>query len=39
MKPGHKTMNGWLNFVAENQFTIAEIENGTAHKTLMKQQI
>ena len=38
MKPGQKTMNGWLNFVAENQFTVEEIERGLAYKTLMDQQ-
>ena len=38
MRPGQKTMNGWLNFVAENQFTVEEIERGLAYKTLMDQQ-
>lgn len=39
MKPGHKTMAGWLNFVAENQFTIDEIRKGVAYKTLMEQKV
>jgi len=39
IRPGHKTVQGWLNFLAENQFTISEIENGTAYKTLMVQDI
>lgn len=38
LKPGHKTMAGWLNFVAENQFTVEEIEKGVAYKNLMDQQ-
>jgi hypothetical protein len=32
-------MNEWLKFVAENQFTISEIANGTAYKTLQEQQV
>ena len=39
LKPGHKTINEWLKFVAENQFTISEIANGTAYKTLQEQQV
>ena len=37
LRPGRKTMQEWLKFVAENQFTIKEIENGTAYKTLKVQ--
>jgi|TARA_R110001592_G_scaffold34313_1_gene117811 hypothetical protein len=37
MRPGHKTMGEWMKMVVENQFTIDEIKNGTAHKTLMEQ--
>ena len=37
MKPGHKTMDGWLKFIAENQFTLNEIENGTAYNILKDQ--
>jgi len=39
MKPGHKTMGEWLKMVVENQFTIAEIEDGTAYKTLQEQLV
>ena len=38
MRPGRKTMNEWLKMVADNQFTIKEIEDGTAYK-LLKAQI
>ena len=37
LRPGRKTMQEWLKFVAENQFTIKEIENGTAYKILKVQ--
>jgi len=37
LKPGRKTIEEWLKFVAENQFTIKEIENGTAYKILKEQ--
>ena len=37
LRPGRKTMQEWLKFVAENQFTIKEIEDGTAYKTLKVQ--
>lgn len=39
LKPGHKTIEEWLKFVAENQFTIPEIADGTAYKTLQEQQV
>ena len=39
LKPGHKTVEEWLKFVAENQFTIPEIVDGTAYKTLQEQQV
>jgi len=39
LKPGRETIREWLQFVVENQFTMAEINNGTAHKTLMEQQV
>ena len=39
LKPGHKTIDEWLKFVAENQFTIPEIADGTAYKTLQEQQV
>jgi len=38
-KPGHKTMSEWLKMIVENQFTIDEIKNGTAYKTLMEQPV
>lgn len=36
-RPGRKTINEWLKFVSENQFTIKEIEDGTAYDTLNTQ--
>ena len=36
-RPGRKTVEEWLKYVAENQFTIPEIENGTAYETLKVQ--
>jgi hypothetical protein len=30
-------MEEWLKFVTENQFTIKEMENGTAYKILKEQ--
>ena len=37
LKPGRKTMVEWLKFVAENQFTLEEMANGTAYETLKYQ--
>ena len=37
MKPGRKTIEEWLKFIAEHQFTLSEIEDGTAYRTLMYQ--
>src|SRR6056300_490900 len=37
LRPGAKTVNEWIKFVVENQFTIPEIENGVAYNTLLKQ--
>ena len=37
LKPGRKTMEEWLKFVAENQFTLNEMANGTAYETLKYQ--
>jgi len=37
MRPGRKTMNEWLKMVADNQFTLSEIEDGTAYNFLSKQ--
>jgi len=39
LRSGRKTMNEWLKYVAENQFTLEEISNGTAYKTLKEQEI
>jgi hypothetical protein len=36
-RPGRKTMNEWINFVSENQFTLEEMSNGVAYKTLKHQ--
>lgn len=33
-KAGKKTVNEWLKFITEHQFTLEEIENGTAHTIL-----
>ena len=32
-------MTEWLRYVANNQFTLEEIGNGTAYKTLMEQNV
>jgi hypothetical protein len=37
LRPGRKTMDEWLKFVAQNQFTIREMENGTAYNLLKEQ--
>ena len=37
MRPDHKTMNEWIKMVADNQFTIQEIEDGIAFKVLQEQ--
>lgn len=37
-KPGRKTMNDWLKYIVENQFTIDEIASGLAYETLQKQK-
>ena len=39
LRPGRKTMTEWLRYVANNQFTLEEIGNGTAYKTLMEQNV
>jgi hypothetical protein len=36
-RPGRKTMEAWMKFVSENQFTLKEIEDGTAYENLKKQ--
>ena len=36
-KPGRKTVQEWLNMVANHQFTIQEIEDGLAFDTLKVQ--
>jgi len=36
-KPGRKTVQEWLNMTANHQFTIQEIEDGTAYDTLKVQ--
>jgi len=38
-RPGRKTMTEWLKFITENQFTLEEISNGTAYKTLKEQDV
>ena len=39
MRPGRKTMEEWLKMLAENQFRLEEIEDGTAYKTLKEQLV
>jgi hypothetical protein len=39
MRPGRKTMNEWLKMVVENQFTLEEMRNGTAYRTLKEQNV
>jgi len=39
LRPGRKTVDEWLKYVAENQFTLEEISNGIAYKTLREQEI
>jgi len=39
MRPGRKTIEEWFKMVVDNQFTIAEIENGTAYKYLKRQNV
>ena len=39
MRPGRKTITEWLKVVAENQFTISEITDGTAYRTLQEQNV
>jgi hypothetical protein len=39
MKPGRKTMQGFIKLLAENQFTIGEIEDGTAYHHLQRQLV
>ena len=36
-KPGRKTVQEWLNMIANHQFTIQEIEDGLAYDTLRVQ--
>ena len=37
LRPGRKTMEEWLKFVAENQFTLKEMANGKAYEILKYQ--
>ena len=37
LRPGRKTVEEWLKFIVEHQFTLQEIEDGVAYKTLQKQ--
>jgi len=36
-KPGRKTIQEWLNMIANHQFTLNEIEGGLAYRTLKEQ--
>ena len=38
-RPGKKIVNEWLKFITEQQFTMSEIENGTAYKLLDEQGV
>jgi len=37
LKPGRKTIRDWMQYVAEHQFTLEEMGNGTAYETLKRQ--
>jgi len=37
LRPGRKTMEEWLKFVSENQFTLKEMASGKAYETLKYQ--
>jgi hypothetical protein len=37
LRPGRKTMDEWLKFVAENQFTLEEMASGEAYEILRYQ--
>ena len=37
LRPGRKTMEEWLKFVSENQFTLKEMASGEAYETLKYQ--
>lgn len=39
LRPGRKTVEEWFKFVVENQFTLKEMADGTAYKTLKEQDI
>jgi hypothetical protein len=39
LRPGRKTIDEWLKYVVENQFTLEEMSNGTAYKILKEQDI
>ena len=39
MRPGRKTITEWLKMIAQNQFTIPEIADGTAYRTLQEQNV
>ena len=36
-KPGHKTIQEWLHMISNHQFTLQEIEDGTAYDCLKVQ--
>ena len=38
LRSGRKTVDEWLKYVAENQFTLEEMANGTAYETLKAQK-
>jgi hypothetical protein len=37
LRPGRKTIEDWLKFVAENQFTLKEMASGEAYEILKYQ--
>ena len=39
LKPGRKTVDEWMKWIVEHQFTIKEIGNGTAYRTLKEQYV
>ena len=39
LKPGRKTMEEWMKMIAQHQFTLEEMGNGTAYKVLKEQEV
>jgi hypothetical protein len=39
LRPGRKTIDEWLKYIVDNQFTIKEIETGLAYEYLTRQNV